>query len=74
MLGVRARCDIVADGQTGALVPVGDSGALGAALLALAADKKKQRAMAKAAVLRATQFMAGSVLDRIESVYEEAVA
>ena len=66
--------DIVADGQTGTLVPVSDAAALGAALLALAADKKKQRAMAKAAVLRATQFMAGSVLDRIESVYEEAVA
>ena len=63
--------DIVADGETGVLVPVGDTGALRAALVALAADKKKQRAMARAATKRAVQFMAGSVLDRVESVYEE---
>ncbi len=63
--------DIVANNETGVLVPVGDVRALREALVALAADKKRQRAMAKAAVKRAPQFMAGSVLDRVESVYEE---
>jgi glycosyltransferase involved in cell wall biosynthesis len=66
--------DIVADDETGVLVPVADAGQLGSALVALSADRTKRRAMARAAVKRAQAFMAGSVLDRVESVYEEAVA
>jgi len=64
--------DIVADGETGVLVAPRDAGELSRAIVALAADRKRRSAMGRAATKRARGFMASAVLDRIETVYEQA--
>jgi glycosyltransferase involved in cell wall biosynthesis len=61
--------DLVADGETGILVPVGDVRALAHALQRLAEAPQERDRMAAAARLRAPQFMASQVVPRLERVY-----
>ena len=66
--------DIVADGKTGLLVAAGDAAALRAGMVKLWRSPATRRAMAGRALKRAPEFMAGSVLDRIEAVYRDVLA
>jgi glycosyltransferase involved in cell wall biosynthesis len=61
--------DIVADGETGLLVPPGDAAALRAALAELLAAPARRQAMGEAARRRVVQFQAGTVVPRIEQAY-----
>jgi glycosyltransferase involved in cell wall biosynthesis len=63
--------DLVADGETGVLVPVGDPAALALALARLEADRAGRERMAGAARARAPMFMASSVVSRVEQLYRE---
>ena len=65
--------DMVVDGQTGILVPEGDSLALRNAIERLINDEPLRIQMAKAARCRAHEFQSDSVIPRIESVYESLV-
>jgi len=61
--------DLVADGESGVLVPAGDTAALAAALQRVIDQPQGLEAMAAAALARAPRFMADNVVDRIEAVY-----
>ncbi len=65
--------DLVADGETGVLVPPGDAAALAEALAALVADGARTAALGAAAEQRARRFTASAVVPRIEAVYERLV-
>ena len=66
--------DLVADGVTGVLVPVGDPAALALALARLEADRVLRDRMAAAALARAPMFMASSVVSRVEQLYLDLAA
>ena len=66
--------DIVADGETGLLVPPGDSGALGVAMQRLAADPELRSRMGQAASRRAALFAPEVVVPKFERAYESASA
>jgi glycosyltransferase involved in cell wall biosynthesis len=66
--------DIVADGETGRLVPVGDAAALRTAISELHGDPETRQSMSIAARDRARRFMASSVVDRIERIYSRLAA
>ena len=61
--------EIVADGETGLLVPPGDAGALAGALQRLLDDGGLRRALGAAAVIRAERFELDSVVARLEAIY-----
>ena len=62
--------EIVADGETGVVVPAGDAPALARAIVDLARDPARVRALGEAARRRATaQFSAAAAADRIDSLY-----
>ena len=63
--------DIVADGESGILVPPGDVEALSAAIQSLLADPARRKRMGMAAKQRIVQFQAQTVVPRIEQVYRE---
>jgi glycosyltransferase involved in cell wall biosynthesis len=65
--------DIVADGETGLLVPPGDSAALGAAMAQLAADPDLRARMGAAAARRAALFSPGVVVPQFEDAYRIAL-
>lgn len=65
--------DIVADGQTGLLVPPGDPQALGEAIQGLLDDPERRECMKMAARQRVVEFQAKSVVPRIEQVYREVL-
>lgn len=65
--------DMVVDGETGILVPEGDSHALGDAIEQLISNEPLRIQMAAAARRRASEFQSDSVIPRIESVYESLV-
>jgi glycosyltransferase involved in cell wall biosynthesis len=65
--------DIVVDGETGLLVPPGDSSVLQQALERLLAEPALRERMGKRARQRVVQFQARSVVPRIEEVYREVV-
>ncbi|HEX6199378.1 MAG TPA: glycosyltransferase [Thermoanaerobaculia bacterium] len=75
---VATRCDfgpdeVVADGETGVLVPTGDPEALAAAAAALLGDPERRRRMGEAAARRARElFGFERVLPRWEALLEEA--
>jgi glycosyltransferase involved in cell wall biosynthesis len=61
--------EIVADGETGLLVPPADAGALAGALQRLLDDGGLRRALGAAAVIRAVRFELDSVVARLEAIY-----
>lgn len=63
--------DIVADGETGLLVPPGDPQALRTALQALLDDPERRERMGALAKERVTRFQASSVVTNFEQVYQE---
>jgi glycosyltransferase involved in cell wall biosynthesis len=64
--------EIVADGETGTVVPVGDVQALAAAIVSLAGDPERVRAYGAAARVRALErFSAAAAADGVASVYRE---
>jgi glycosyltransferase involved in cell wall biosynthesis len=65
--------DMVADGETGLLVPPGDADALRAAIARLLADAPLRERMGRAARERVVRFQASAVVPRIEGIYAELV-
>lgn len=65
--------DIVADGETGLLVPAGDPGALRAALQRLCGDGVLRARMGEAATARARLFSPDAVVPQFEAAYAEAL-
>lgn len=63
--------DIVADGETGLLVPPGDSVALSEAIQTLLADPARRSSMGAQAKQRVAEFKAKTVVPRIEQVYQD---
>jgi glycosyltransferase involved in cell wall biosynthesis len=66
--------DVVADGETGLLVPPGDAAALAVAMRRLLADAPLREQMGAAARRRAASFRAESVVARIEQTYRRLLA
>jgi glycosyltransferase involved in cell wall biosynthesis len=66
--------DIVADGETGLLVPAGDRAALAAALQRLIGDPGLRERLGAAAHRRAAGFSAEAIVPRFEQAYEVALA
>jgi glycosyltransferase involved in cell wall biosynthesis len=72
--GVGGLLDIVADGETGLLVPPGDADALARAIVALASDPGRAARMGEAGRRRAERdFSEQRCVDRIERLYLEAL-
>jgi len=65
--------DLVSDGETGLLVPPGDSLALRQAMTHLLADPELRTRMGQAGKRKVVAFQAGSVVQRLEQVYQELV-
>jgi glycosyltransferase involved in cell wall biosynthesis len=66
--------ELVADGETGLLVPVDDAAAFGHAVLSLLADPARAEAMGRAGFERArSQFSVARMADRTLAVYERAL-
>ena len=65
--------DIVADGETGLLVPPGDDKALSEAIQILLADPDRRSRMGMMARQRIAEFEARTVVPRIEQVYQEII-
>ncbi|MBI2865274.1 MAG: glycosyltransferase family 4 protein [Chloroflexi bacterium] len=66
--------DVVADGETGLLVPPGDSDALRAAMQRILEEPDLATQMGIAAKLRAAHFRADSIVPLIEQVYHDVLA
>lgn len=66
--------DQVVEGETGLLVPPNDPAALRAALERLLADPSLREKMGRAAKRKAVEFMAGTVVPRIEQMYRDLLA
>ena len=66
--------DIVAEGETGRLVPGGDAAALSVALAELHAQPLVRQRMARAALERVHAFTASAVLQRLEGIYGRVAA
>ncbi|WP_322512234.1 glycosyltransferase family 4 protein [Chloroflexus sp.] len=65
--------EVVAEGQTGLLVPPRDPAALAAAVNELLSDPARRATMAAAAPAWAAQFAWPAVVDRIEAVYRATI-
>jgi glycosyltransferase involved in cell wall biosynthesis len=63
--------DLIAEGETGFLVPPGDVAALRHAIEQLLTDPGLRARMGRAALRRVTAFQAATVVPRIEQVYEQ---
>lgn len=63
--------DIVADGESGILVPPGDVKALSTAIEQMLADPARRNRMGIAAKQQVIEFQAQTVIPRIEQVYRE---
>jgi glycosyltransferase involved in cell wall biosynthesis len=61
--------EIVIDGETGLLVPPGDSRALATALRQLLTDQDLRQKMGLAGKHRAEEFRASAIVPRVEEVY-----
>ena len=70
---VGGLVDIVADGETGLLVPPGDVDALADALRRLCGDDDLRARMGAAALERAKLFSPGAVVPQFEAAYGEAL-
>jgi glycosyltransferase involved in cell wall biosynthesis len=65
--------DLVVDGETGLLVPAGDTTALRTAMQRLIGDEEERRTMGEAAARRAAQFSPEAVVPEFELAYRAAV-
>jgi len=63
--------DVVLDGETGFLVPPGDSEKLGQTISRLLAEPDLRERMGRAAKERAAEYKASRIVPRIERVYNE---
>lgn len=70
---IGGLADLVADGETGLLVPPGDPDALRAAIERLLANPTLRDAMGAAGMRRLGKFKAKAVVTRIEGVYRDVV-
>ena len=68
---IGGLADLVVDGETGFLVPPGDSEKLGQAIARLLAEPDLRERMGRAAKVRAAEYKASLVVPRIERVYNE---
>ena len=66
--------EVVTDGETGALAPVGDVAAMTARALAILKDAAGHERMKRNAAARALDFAAERVVPRYEKVYEDLLA
>lgn len=66
--------DVVRDGRDGLLVPRGDALALAEALRAMALDRPRREAMARAARERAERFSWSRVAAEVADAYKDAIA
>ena len=66
--------DMVVDGVTGVLVPPGDAAALAGAINSVLSDPDRGRAFGAAGRDRAREFTVSSVVERIERMYDGAIA
>jgi glycosyltransferase involved in cell wall biosynthesis len=66
--------DLVDDGRTGILVPPSDPEALAQALRRLLESADLRERMSAAARSKSKEFTAGSVVPRIEEVYQSVLA
>jgi glycosyltransferase involved in cell wall biosynthesis len=62
--------DLIVDGETGVLVAPGDPEALRMALERLLGDPALRRRLGEAGAMRARQFMASTIVPRIEAMYQ----
>jgi len=65
--------DLVADGTTGRLCPVGDVDAFADATRQLILDRSVRRSMSQAAFERAQNFRWGTILDKMDRYYDEVL-
>lgn len=65
--------EVVRDGETGLLVPVGDGAALGAAIATLLGDPARAARMGAAARARAPEFSLEALAMRTRDVYEQVL-
>jgi glycosyltransferase involved in cell wall biosynthesis len=70
---IGGLADIVVDGETGFLVPPGDSIALQQAIQRLLSDSALRDRMGVLAKQRVVEFQARTVVPRIEQVYQEVL-
>jgi glycosyltransferase involved in cell wall biosynthesis len=70
---IGGLADLVADGETGLLVPHGDPAALRQAMARLLADPSLRERMGRAAQGRLSQYLARSVVPRFEAVYRRVL-
>jgi glycosyltransferase involved in cell wall biosynthesis len=66
--------EVIEDGVTGALVPVGDTEALARQSLDLLTDAARLAATRAACVKRAAQFSADLIVPRYEALYAQVLA
>jgi glycosyltransferase involved in cell wall biosynthesis len=67
--------EIVADGETGLVVPPADAGALADAIAALAGDLPRAAGMGQAGRVRTMElFTPERCVERVEELYERALA
>lgn len=62
--------DVIADGETGVLVPPGDAEALARALTGLLADRARRDRIARAAAQAASAFSPGTVAEALAGLYD----
>jgi glycosyltransferase involved in cell wall biosynthesis len=71
---VDGCAEILADGNTGLLVPPRDPGALGHALNRVATESSLRAALGKAARAASCEYDIDRTVRRIEELYEEVLA
>jgi glycosyltransferase involved in cell wall biosynthesis len=71
---VGGVADVVADGETGIVVPAGDEAALAAALIRLARDSELRDRLGAAAPGRAGGYAADRLVDDLDSLYRHLLA
>ncbi len=73
--GIGGLPEVVADGETGRLFPVGEVGAMAKAAIALLTDEPSRRRMGEAGSRRARRhFAAERILPRYEALYRRVLA
>jgi glycosyltransferase involved in cell wall biosynthesis len=73
MIGTRpgGHTDMIADGESGLLVPSGDTGALAGAMARLIAEPALRERLGRAARLRASIYTADVMVPRFEALYQQ---